>query len=223
MRARACARGGWTLLETIFAVSIFAVILMITFLPFKILSDSFRLSGGRIDTHEAVRVPLQRMVRDIRQGMAPPSPPMLSNSFTLASGQTAFRSITFTSLTNSAQVTYYWQQLTVVQPPSVPLVSGDPYLGFSLLKGGQPTEWALMRSEVLNGNTSPGFPKAVIPRGLVQFYLQYFNPDASTDYPSILIYLMAYPADARRPLPDTSKAPIEFGTTFGIRNIGSIQ
>jgi len=189
------------------AIAILLVILLICFLPFKMLKNAFQLAEGRIDEQQQARVPLQRMVRELRKA---------SGTITVTDGQQD--SISYALDENRGgtwykrTVSYYCQALTV----GTPRVLGDPSSNFSLYVGGQPTEWSLIRTESSTDPAAVSRTRTEVPRGITQFSL---SASSST---FLLVYVKCYSNQTRRPLSTTTSAAIEFGTSITTRNADGI-
>lgn len=188
---------GWTQLEVILSIAIFSLILVISFLPFKMTNASMQQGTALIDRLENVRTEFAYMIKDIRGGTSV----TLSSPTTLSSGTTAYRTITFTN-SSGVQISYSWQALNSTTPT---------------------TEWTIVRNQMLNGTSQSGYPKTVIPCGVYDFWFQSIPApgqqlSSNNDSTSILTYILVYPDDAARPLPDAAKSPIELGTSVTLRN-----
>jgi hypothetical protein len=150
---------------------------------------SVAFGTARIDRLENVRLEFGRMLREIRSG----EDLTLSTPVTLPSGATAFRSVSFRRA--GSAVRYTWMAL-----------DSDPT-----------TEWALVR--IREG----GVIQTLIPGGVRDFWLQSIPPPgqpmpSGREATTVMAYLMVYPDDASRPLPDLQKAPIELGSCVTLRN-----
>jgi len=205
---------GFSLLEIIFACAIFALILAISFLPFKMLNDSFKLGGGRIDTNQEMREPLTRLVRELRTATGVTFTPD-------AVGAGSYRRITMTT-TSTPTLSFNVMHsgvTTAVDYQCAPAGYGT---------GGTVTEWALVRGETPGSGTRKTRP--VIKLGLTSLYFDVnWNMAPGMGYtasdwemPTMLVYAVAYPADATRPLPDSKKDPIKLGTQVNLRNMTTL-
>lgn len=194
VQRRKCS--GWTLLEVLFSTAIFSLVLVITFLPFKMTNASLQTGTARVDRLENVRIEFGAMVKDIRAGQSV----TFSSPIVLSSGASGYRAIAFTDV-NGARVSYTWQPLNT----------------------GPTTEWTVVRDQQVGGASQTGYPKIVVPKGVRDFWFQSIPAPgqplpANNDATTVLAYMLVYPDDAARPLPDASKAPIELGTSVTLRN-----
>lgn len=206
---------GFSLLEIIFAMAIFTLILVIAFLPFKMLRDSFKLGGGRIDTQQEVREPLNRLARELRTGTSvkfSPDPGSPGSYRRVNMTSTSLPKLTFSIVRGGETLTVDYQCKAVAYGTS-----------------GAVTEWALVRGQQRQGGERE--TRTVISQGLVTadpatgrpglyFDLNWNKmmgySDADWEYPTLLIGATAYPVDAGRPLPDSSKVPIRVGTQVNL-------
>lgn len=186
------------------AVGIFSLLLLIAFLPFKLTQTSMTHGATRAEKMHTVRIEMERLIRDLRAGVDV----SLSADATINNVQ-IFRKVTFTTPGN-IEISYYLVELGA-------------------------TEWALKRDQKVGGTSQPGYPKTVIATGLTEFWLRPVPFQGETAYTggstysretkerfnngTLLVYAEVYPETARRPLPDTSVTPVEFGSSVTLRNI----
>jgi prepilin-type N-terminal cleavage/methylation domain-containing protein len=187
---------GMSLLELMLALGIFSLIILVTFLPFKIIRDAERTGTSRIDPQLALRNSLQRLVRDLRRGyivgLSDESP---------ANSRCYRRAVLFRDYNRTERITY-----------ALAAVAANEY---------RLTE---QKDTLENGVWRQGPVRAIIPKGVSAFYVR--PPSPSPPVPTagalLQLYVQVYTDDTRRPLPPSPapgfKLPMEFATSLAIRN-----
>jgi hypothetical protein len=176
MRRR--AQLGITLIELIFSVFLFGMILTISFLPFKIMTDSFKLGGSRGDISSNTRIQLQSMLRTLQQGTnvtfggstdlsstLPGLAPANCPSPQIPKGETsppAAASLISQYIYTQAECNYFYNGSVA---STVPIVY---YTAVPQTPGADPnSECSLIQAEKVNNTWTY---KTLIPRGIYQCY-----------------------------------------------------
>lgn len=192
------ARGrGHALAELMMSLSLFALILVVSFLPFKMIRDSCALGSNRADLGSLVRIEVEKMTRNLEQGV------------NLAFSPGVFpRSATYTSCS--------FQPLE--NPGGITVTYSAQYLA------GSTTEMGVTENRANSAGTLPGYPRPLIPGGITSFYFQPTQClSAHQEHAYVLMFIQAWPSNARRPLPDAHVQPLQFATGFVVRNGGHLN
>lgn len=151
-------RGAYSLFELMMALGIFSLVILVLFLPFKIIRDAERTGSSRIDPQLALRTSLQKMLRDLRRGC------LIELKTLFPPNAYGYDKITvFRDLNRTLRVSYYMKSIGV-------------------------NEYALCEqtAEVVqpSGSVKRLHPeRRIIPKGLRLMYLRPVLPSAGESFP----------------------------------------